>query len=74
MCYLTLTRTLEDTDEDPQLFCPLTKENCNVHCMWLVKNTHLTEKGIEVFHQCTMLNIFDVLLDLAGAHEEEDNF
>lgn len=71
MYEITITRSIEDTDEDPRLFCPITKEACDVHCMWLVKTNYLSDKGVDSCHQCAVIGIFGVLLNLDGARDEE---
>lgn len=74
MCYITHIKTKEDIREDPYLFCPITKNECNKHCMWSIRNETIDEDGVEVFHQCAVLGIFDILSEMNGAHEEEAEF
>lgn len=43
--------------------------------MWLIRNNDIDNDGIDVFNQCAVLVILDVLLEMTGAHDyEEDEF
>ena len=72
MCYIIKTKTKEDVKDDPYLFCPITNKACNEHCMWLVRFDTLTEEGANTFYECIVNSIFNMLCDVSGCHEQED--
>lgn len=72
MEWMVHLNSMEDTEEDKYLFCPLTEKECSEHCMWNVRTDVLSDDGINNNHQCAVVFLLGEILENRGFHEEED--
>lgn len=63
-------KTIEDSKKYD--FCPITQKPCNKHCMWIIRTDEIDDDGIDNYHQCAIVYLTGILLELEGAYEEED--
>lgn len=65
-------KTLENSKEYD--FCPIREKPCNPYCSWLIRTDEIDDDGVDSYHQCAIVYLVGSLLELQGAHTEEDEF